>query len=156
MQEEIATVVDCQDGIVEVTTKIKNTCDGCEQSSHCGTGLLARFLAPKPENLRLKSTMTLHVGQKIKIGLPDALLLKLAFAIYFVPILILVLVASAVTTLLPDVSELVVVVVSVVAAALWFPLLRFLIQQHHFELTEPEILQVFEQDETPVKFFSAP
>ncbi|BDX07216.1 SoxR reducing system RseC family protein [Planctobacterium marinum] len=156
MQEEIATVIDCKDGIVEVSTKIKNTCDGCEQSSHCGTGLLARYLAPKPENLRLKSNLALRVGQKIKIGLPDALLLKLAFAIYFVPILILVLVASVLSSFIPGISELVLVASSVGAATLWFPLLRFLIQQHHFELTEPEILQVFEQDETPVKFVSTP
>lgn len=156
MQEEIATVVRSEKGLVEVSTKIKSTCEHCDQSSHCGTGLLARYLAPKPENLRLSTKLNLSPRQRIKIGLPESLLLKLAFAVYVMPILILVLVASTASAFFLSLPEIGVVIISVIAVAGWFPLLRFAINRHVFHLEEPQIIQVFSDDETPVKFVASP
>lgn len=156
MQEEIARVVSYQNGIAEVSTKIQNTCDHCEQSSHCGTGLLARYLAPKPENLKLHTQLPLQPGQQVKIGLPESLLLKLAFAIYVMPILILVLSATLLTAMFPGLSEILLVLLCAITCVGWFAFLRLAISTRRFELTEPEIIQVYEADETPVKFIATP
>lgn len=156
MQEEIAQVVSYHNGVAEVSTRVQNTCNHCEQSSHCGTGLLARYLAPKPENLRLHTHHPLRPGQQVKIGLPESLLLKLAFAIYVMPIVILLLSATLLTALFPALGEIWLILICVVACVSWFIVLRQGIRTQRFEIREPEIIQVYQPDETPVKFVATP
>lgn len=151
MQEEIAQVVSVTEGIVEITTKIQSTCSSCEQNSHCGTGLLARYLAPKPENLTLKTELSLEAGQKIKIGLSETLMLKLAGLIYLMPMILLVIIASLLGFLFPGLAEGWVILSSFCLCAGYFVLLKQLIHSGFISLGEPQILQVFSIDDTPIK-----
>lgn len=151
MQEEIAQVVSVTDGVVEVTTKIQSTCGKCEQNSHCGTGLLARYLAPKPENLTLKTDLPVRPGQQIKIGLSETLMLKLAALIYLMPIILLVFSASLLSFVLPNLMEIWYIAMSFMLCGLYFVVLRQLIIKGTLSLGEPQILQVFAEDETPIK-----
>lgn len=156
MQEEIATVVHSQNGVVEVTTKIQSTCDKCEHTSHCGTGLLARYLAPKPENLKLRYDLPLLTGQQVKIGLSEALLLKLAAFIYLVPILLLVISAATLGGIFPQLPEVARIVISFLSCAGYYLIVRKLIMSGRLNLGEPQIMQVFSFEETPIKVLSNP
>lgn len=151
MQEEIATVISNTDGVVEITTQIQSTCSGCEQNSHCGTGLLARYLAPKPENLKLSSDLHLVAGQKVKIGLSESLLLKLAGLIYLVPVLLMVIFASMFSIIMPGVPEIWHVLFSFLCCGAYFVVIRYCITAGILVPGEPQILQVFSDEETPIK-----
>lgn len=156
MQEEIATVVNSENGMVEVTTRIQSTCGKCEQSNHCGTGLLARYLAPKPENLKLKSDLPLVAGQQVKIGLSEALLLKLAALIYLVPVLVLVISAATLGWFFPKLPEGALIAICFSSCAGYYLIVRNLIVSGRLSLGEPLIMQVFSFEETPIKVLSFP
>lgn len=150
MQEEIATVVSVSNGEVELTTKVKNTCDGCEQNSQCGTGLLARYLAPKPENLTLTCALPLKPGQKVKIGIPESMMLKLSALIYLVPILLLVFSALLFGAVFTG-QELLIIPLSFGVCVVYFFLVNAGLSNGFFRLGEPQIIHTFEEQETPIK-----
>lgn len=156
MQEEIATVVSNQNGVVEVTTKIQSTCGKCEQSSHCGTGLLARYLAPKPDNLTLSTELDVLPGQQVKIGFSESVLLKLAALIYLMPIVILMVSASLIALFLPSLPELLLILTSFTCCGLYFFGIKSLIESGRLKLGEPEVIQVFSAEETPIKMHFPP
>lgn len=154
MQEEIATVVAWRDGKLELSTKIQSTCGKCEQSSHCGTGLLARYLAPKPENLTISFDRPLLPGQQVKIGMAEALLLKLSALIYLVPMILLVLVATLFVAIFPTVSEVWNFLCALLCCGGYFLLLRHSISNGLVNLGEPQIMQVFEPEQTPIRMIN--
>ncbi len=151
MLEEKATVLTFDSGVAELSTSIKTTCGSCNQYSHCGTGALARYLAPKPENLKIATNLELKPGQTVLIAMSENLLLRMAFLMYFVPILLLAATAITVQLLLPDLHELVIVLAAISVISSYFVVFKFWWLRRGSGHWQPEIVKVVSEPiNTPV------
>lgn len=145
MIQERGVITQVQEGAIQVSTKVANTCGSCQQNQHCGTGLLAKWLAPKPEDLRLECQESVAVGQEVVLGVEEGILLKAAALIYMVPLLVLVIAAalmSYVSGYLNLQSEWLVIAVSFAAMASTFASIRWFLHRHAGRHFQPRLLQV--------------
>jgi sigma-E factor negative regulatory protein RseC len=86
MIKETATVVAVDGDKVTVEAAIKSTCSSCQAQSDCGTGVVSRALAPKTQYLTLNTPMTVHVGQQVTVGIPEAGVLSASAWLYLLPL----------------------------------------------------------------------
>ena len=91
MVEEIATVVACDTGGVWLSTTPVASCNACQVSDDCGTGIVAKTLTPKSLQFFVPSTLNLLPGEQVKIGLAEPALVKAALMVYLLPVVMLLL-----------------------------------------------------------------
>ena len=72
MIKETATVVAIDGDKVTVEAAIKSTCSACSAQEDCGTGVISRALAPKTQQLVLRTPMSVRLGQQVTVGIPEA------------------------------------------------------------------------------------
>ncbi|WP_375057025.1 SoxR reducing system RseC family protein [Zobellella sp. DQSA1] len=89
MIEEVATVVAVGEGGVEVACFGKSACGQCRQSSHCGTGLVAKALPGREHRFFIATELRLKVGEQVRIGIPEHSLVTSALLVYLLPLLLL-------------------------------------------------------------------
>lgn len=94
MVEEIATVVASEADGVWLTTTPQGTCNSCQVSDDCGTGLVTKALTPRQQRFFLPTTLALLPGEQVRIGVAEQPLLMAAFMVYLLPLLLLVLCAA--------------------------------------------------------------
>lgn len=87
MIKETATVVAVEGDKITVEAAIKSTCSSCQAQSDCGTGAVSRALAPKTQQLVLRSPMPVNVGQRVTVGVPEAGVLSASAWLYILPLL---------------------------------------------------------------------
>ena len=118
MVEEIATVVETAPGGVWLTTTPSGTCNACQVSSDCGTGIVTKALTPRQQRFFLPTELPLLAGEQVRIGVAEQSLLTAALWVYLVPLLFLIVAAlSASLAMLPEGA---VMLISFSAAAVGF------------------------------------
>ncbi|WP_100643311.1 SoxR reducing system RseC family protein [Alteromonas facilis] len=101
MVEEMGEVVAVDNGWITVQTQIKSTCNACHANDDCGTGIVARALAPKVEALRFKTDLPVSVGSRVRLGIQEDALLSASFMLYMLPLIILIISVMLFSHLLP-------------------------------------------------------
>lgn len=88
MMEEVARVVanDSQ-GWLTVEVELKSTCKSCSSSESCGTSAVAQAFSSKTQQFSIQSERACAVGELLKLGLPESVILKAAALIYLMPLL---------------------------------------------------------------------
>ena len=76
MMEEIARVVDYQQGWVTVEVELKSACNHCASSENCGTSTIAKAFSVHTQRFSLPSERPCHSGDLLKIGLPESVIIK--------------------------------------------------------------------------------
>ena len=89
MVEEIATVVKAEAGGLWLTTTPVTSCNACQVSDDCGTGIVAKTLTPKSLQFFIPSELALLPGEQVKIGLPEQQLINAALMVYLLPLILL-------------------------------------------------------------------
>jgi sigma-E factor negative regulatory protein RseC len=88
MIEEQGRVVAVEPGVVWVETLRKSTCSACTANAACGQGLMERLGVGRQRGyVRALSTLNLHVGDAVVIGVGEQLLVRSSLLVYFLPIL---------------------------------------------------------------------
>lgn len=87
MIKETATVVAVDGDTVTVEAAIKSTCNACQAQSDCGTGVISRAIAPKTQQLTLRTPMPVRVGQQVTVGIPEAGILSASAFLYLLPLI---------------------------------------------------------------------
>lgn len=149
MLKEIGVVSDIQQikgkQNIWVETQIKSTCGSCEAQSNCGTGAIAKVLAPKRERLKFPFDGQVAIGQKVTLGIPEESLLKASSLVYLVPLMVLIFSAVLAQTLLPVIGltgELWVILISFSCAALSFKAISLFLNHSHFDDFHPKLLGI--------------
>lgn len=151
MLEEKAVVIAVEGNRVELSTSIKSTCNGCEQQEGCGTGLLARYLAPKPENLTVQTDIPLSVGQKVVIAMAESALLKMAFISYIMPLLVMIFAVLGTQSMQQDTNEGIAILVGMVSMAIYYIALKHWLAQRRSASWQPRITKALPVNiETPL------
>lgn len=116
MIEEIGTVVAVEGRFVWVETQVKTTCGSCKASDACPTSTVAKAFTPKPEHIYLEVPCELAIGQQVKLGVSESALLYASMMVYIVPLLTIIVSASLMSIVVPDIHELLALGVSLLAA----------------------------------------
>ena len=146
MIEEVGTVTAVDEKHIWVETQVKSTCGACEANQDCGTGTIAKAFAPKTEQLVLPRTCDVQVGQEVKLGIPERHLLLASAVMYLLPLVVMILVATASSLLLPRLGltgELWVVGAAFAATALSYILIKRLLGQGGKQAFTPALLGVY-------------
>ncbi|BDA61569.1 MULTISPECIES: SoxR reducing system RseC family protein [Shewanella] len=87
MMEEVARVVACDNqGWLTVEVELKSTCKSCSSSESCGTSAVAQAFSAKTQQFSIQSERACEVGELLKLGLPESVILKAAALVYLTPL----------------------------------------------------------------------
>ncbi|MDY0207378.1 MAG: SoxR reducing system RseC family protein [Pseudomonas sp.] len=99
MIEEPGVVVSVEADGVWVATQRKTTCGSCAAKAACGQGLLNSLSADKkPHTVKVRSDLQLREGDQVTLGISEDSLVRGAFLVYIVPLLLMFAAALAVNT----------------------------------------------------------
>ncbi|GGP40577.1 sigma E factor positive regulatory protein RseC [Shewanella saliphila] len=87
MMEEIARVVDYQQGWATVEVELKSACNHCASSENCGTSTIAKAFSVKTQRFSLPADKPCQEGDLLKVGLPESVIIKAAALVYLLPLL---------------------------------------------------------------------
>ncbi|MDH5179937.1 MAG: SoxR reducing system RseC family protein [Gammaproteobacteria bacterium] len=90
MIEETATVVRCEGDYAWVETTRKSACRTCAVNKGCGTSVLAAVVGNKPNQLRVVNRFNAVIGEQVTIGISESAMLRGAFLVYIIPLLMLI------------------------------------------------------------------
>lgn len=104
MIEEAAIVVAVEQDGVWVATERKTTCGSCSARMTCGQGLLASISSDKkPHRVKVQTDMSLCEGDQVTLAVSETLLVRSAFLVYMLPLLLMFVSALSLNAL--SVSE---------------------------------------------------
>ena len=120
----MAKVLTCDgSGWITVEVKVKNACNHCDNSESCGTSAVSKAFSPKVQRFSIPSDGQYVVGDLLKLGLPESVILKAAALVYLLPLMGLfagVALASILNSLFGLTSSDIVVIPFAFAGALLF------------------------------------
>ncbi len=93
MVEEIATVVQVETTGVWLQTKVVSSCQSCSANDSCTSGVVAKALTRRDYRfflLQPANAPELLVGQQVRIGIAEDVLVKSALLVYLLPLLIFI------------------------------------------------------------------
>ncbi len=101
MIEQQATVVSSKEGTVWVEAQRQSTCGQCQLQKGCGTGLLANHVGKRFSRLAIPNNtrQDFSPGQQVRLEIAEVALVKGAFLMYIVPLLILFIFGAIAKTL---------------------------------------------------------
>lgn len=93
MVEEIATVVQVETAGVWLQTKVVSSCQSCSAQDSCTSGAVAKAMTRRDYRFFLPQTDIDHellVGQQVRIGIAEDVLVKSALLVYLLPLLMFI------------------------------------------------------------------
>lgn len=100
MIEEPGVVVAVEADGVWVATQRKTTCGSCAAKAACGQGLLNSLAADKkPHQVKVATDLVLRAGDQVTLGISENTLVRGAFLVYMLPLLMMFAGALSVNTL---------------------------------------------------------
>lgn len=102
MIEEKAHVIAIKGDIAWVETRRKTTCGSCSAKNSCGSSLLERFVGQRSNRLAVARVDDIEEGDDVVLGLEESSLLRGSFAVYMLPLLLMLLLSVLAQTLLSD------------------------------------------------------
>ena len=82
MVEEIATVVRSDSAGLWLTTTPVASCNACQVSDDCGTGIVAKTLTARSQQFFVPTRLNLLPGEQVKVGLSEQQLIVAALMVY--------------------------------------------------------------------------
>ncbi|MDY0249205.1 MAG: SoxR reducing system RseC family protein [Pseudomonas sp.] len=121
MIEEAGIVMAIEADGVWVATQRKTTCGSCSARMTCGHGLLTSLASDKkPHLIKVHTDFALCEGDPVMLGISESLLVRSAFLVYMLPLLVMFI--GALTAQALDVSEPWIILTAALgffAGALW-------------------------------------
>ncbi len=145
MIEETARVVACKGEFAWVEAARNTACGQCSANKACGTAVLSKVTGRKITRMRAINTIHARKGDTVTIGLQESALLKGSFAVYILPLLLMLFfaIAGKVIALQTDwpveTTVIVFAVAGMITAAVW--LRRFTRRIQNDRRYQPVILR---------------
>lgn len=95
MIEERAEVVGREGRFVWVETQRRSTCEACGANKGCGTATLGKVLGRRRSRVRALDAHGAQPGESVIIAIREDALLRGSLALYFVPLVLLLVFAAA-------------------------------------------------------------
>jgi sigma-E factor negative regulatory protein RseC len=91
MMTETAQVTSTEGEYAWVETQRKTACGSCSAQKGCGTGVLAKVLGNRTSRMRVLNTIGATTGEMVVVGLDGGMLVRTSFAVYAMPLILLLL-----------------------------------------------------------------
>lgn len=95
MVEQQATVITVEGDQLVLEAQTQSSCQACEVKSGCGTSVLSKWVGKKFTRFYAKNTVGANAGDQVVVGLSEAALVQGSLAIYFLPLLGMIVFALA-------------------------------------------------------------
>lgn len=102
MIEERARVIAIEGKTAWVETQRQSTCGSCSAKNACGSSLLERLVGRRSNQLAVTPIEGMQAGDEVVLGLEENSLLKGSFAVYMLPLLLMLLMAIIAEALFAD------------------------------------------------------
>jgi sigma-E factor negative regulatory protein RseC len=105
MIEETACVVSVEpgsSGYVWIEPRRKSSCNICTRNEGCGSASLAELFSGKPVRVKALDTIGSQVGEWVIVGIDERALVKGSFAVYAMPLVVMILMATFASTIFSD------------------------------------------------------
>jgi sigma-E factor negative regulatory protein RseC len=86
MLEETARVIDVRDGMLLAETESRSGCNHCSVNN-CTTSVVAKLFGVRRNRLVMENSIDARTGDRVVIGIPDALLVRASVMAYLWPLL---------------------------------------------------------------------
>ena len=90
MIEELATVTALDEGHAWVQTQRQSACKSCSAQKGCGTSAVGKVIGQQYTQVRVLNSAQATIGDLVKVGLPEDMLLKSSMAVYIVPLFLMI------------------------------------------------------------------
>lgn len=91
MIEERGQVVLNDGQFAWIETYRKTACQSCSANKGCGTGALSDYFGKRMDKVKVLNPVGAKTGDKVVVGLNESALLRGSLAIYFVPLLMMII-----------------------------------------------------------------
>jgi sigma-E factor negative regulatory protein RseC len=104
MIEETAYVVSVEPGkgCAWVEPQRKSSCDTCTSNKGCGSASLVKLFSGNSMRVKAIDTIGSQVGEWVIVGIDERALVKGSFAVYAIPVLAMILMATFANTIFSD------------------------------------------------------
>jgi len=85
-----ATVLRTEGGGVWLSTPVSTSCSGCQQQNSCSSGLVAKALPVRQQQLFLPDASGLLPGQQVEISVEPGAVLRSALMVYLLPLAVFI------------------------------------------------------------------
>lgn len=97
---EQARVVKIEGEWVLLEAAVRSTCGSCQAQNNCGTGTVAKAFAGKTQQIEMRTSTPLRVGDIVTLGIPEKRILFASALLYLLPLLVFMLSSLAANLLL--------------------------------------------------------
>lgn len=105
MIEDRAVVTRVTADAIYVNTTRKSTCSGCRASAGCGNALIDNLFAGRNQSIRVLPADGIHQGDEVIIGMHEGALLRGSFAVYSVPLLLMMMTSMSASLFMPSATD---------------------------------------------------
>lgn len=91
MITENAIVVSIENNQTWIETQRKSACGQCSANKGCGTSVLSKVIGNKISKIKAINNINAQVGDEVVVGLNEQSMLKGAFMVYMLPLILLFL-----------------------------------------------------------------
>lgn len=145
MIEEKGVVLNAESGLAQVETIRTSSCQSCRARHGCGHHAIAQVSSANRMLMTALDPLSVKVGQRVVVGIPEDTLLRASIWMYLVPLLGLVL--GATLPSLVSEQQIFAVLGSVSGFAGGFLFARFQSRRHQEDPNfYPQVLRVLEDD----------
>ena len=86
MLEETATIVRVEGDSAWIVTRPRSACSHCASATSCETGMLSKVFARHTTVLKIENTLSAGVGDRVVVGVPNAVLVRASGIAYLMPL----------------------------------------------------------------------
>jgi len=90
MIEETAIIIKREGEYAWVEKQRQSTCGSCSANKGCGTAVLGKVFEKRFVTVKARNQINAEVGAEVVIGLNESAMLKAAFLVYLLPLLIMI------------------------------------------------------------------
>ncbi|WP_078119054.1 SoxR reducing system RseC family protein [Thiosocius teredinicola] len=87
MLEAIVTVTRVEGSVAWVEGQAQSACSHCGSSAHCGTSTVSKLFGPRRQVMQVENVLDAQVGDRVVIGISDALVSRASLGAYMLPML---------------------------------------------------------------------
>jgi sigma-E factor negative regulatory protein RseC len=145
MIKESGQVVQLEGDLAWVETAVTSTCQTCSAKSNCGTSSIASAMSSKTVINKVQNHLQAEIGDRVEIGVPEDSLVKGAFLVYILPLILALTFASLSQLWLIefiDVAEWGVMLGALLGGYLGFRLAKLRLSQVSDTSLEPQLLRI--------------
>lgn len=87
MVKEQGVVIEVENDVIYVESKVTSSCNSCQAQANCGTSAVAKAFAGRTVVNKVKNHLNANVGDRVEIGIPESSIVQASIWLYLLPLI---------------------------------------------------------------------